>query len=155
MDQVKQAIPAVISHNGKVDILVNNAGVQRRAPAVDFAEADAAAKGGVGQLTKALANEWAKFGVNVNAIVPGYLLADMNEALLANEERNKQITERIPAGRWGSPEDNGEYVFYTLNRSPLGPQLSDYERAGRCVDLLALFNSRVRANSSAQLIVSG
>lgn len=65
----------------------------------------AASKGGVAQLTKALSNEWAGKGINVNAIAPGYIATDMNEALLADEKRAKSIMERIPAGRWGSPED--------------------------------------------------
>jgi len=168
-EQVLQAIPEVLSRCGKVDILVNNGGIQRRSPAVDFAESDweevmqvnlksvwllcqaagrhmlerrqgkiiniaslvsfqggitvpayAAAKGGVGQLTKALANEWAKLGVNVNAIVPGYFATDMNEALLNNQERNEQISVRIPAGRWGAPEDMKGTVVY------LASAASDY-----------------------------
>ncbi|KAG8627017.1 hypothetical protein KVT40_004500 [Elsinoe batatas] len=65
----------------------------------------AASKGGVAQLTKALSNEWAGKGVGVNAIAPGYIGTDMNEALIKDEGRARQILERIPAGRWGSPED--------------------------------------------------
>ena len=72
----------------------------------------AAAKGGVGQLTKAFANEWAPKGVNVNAIAPGYMDTDNTEALRNNPERARQILERIPAGRWGQPEDlAGAAVF--------------------------------------------
>lgn len=72
----------------------------------------AAAKGGVAQITKALANEWAGKGVNVNAIAPGYMLTDNTKPLQANEERFRQITERIPAGRWGEPRDlAGAVVF--------------------------------------------
>ena len=72
----------------------------------------AASKGGVAQLTKALANEWAKYGVNVNAIAPGYMRTDNTAALQADETRNRQILERIPAGRWGLPEDlAGAAVF--------------------------------------------
>ena len=72
----------------------------------------AAAKGGVGQLTKAFANEWASKGVNVNAIAPGYMDTDNTEALRNNPERARQILERIPAGRWGKPEDlAGAAVF--------------------------------------------
>jgi len=67
----------------------------------------AAAKGGVAQLTKALANEWAVHRINVNAIAPGYMNTDNTEALQADETRNRQILERIPEGRWGSPEDIG------------------------------------------------
>ena len=65
----------------------------------------AAAKGGVAQLTKALANEWAGKGVNVNAIAPGYVRTDNTAALQADPARSRQILERIPAGRWGEPAD--------------------------------------------------
>jgi 2-deoxy-D-gluconate 3-dehydrogenase len=65
----------------------------------------AASKGGVAQLTKALANEWAPRGIQVNAIAPGYFATSNTEALQADETRNRQILERIPAGRWGQPED--------------------------------------------------
>ena len=72
----------------------------------------AASKGGVMQLTKALANEWAKAGVNVNAIAPGYMRTDNTTALQKDETRNRQILERIPAGRWGEPSDlAGAAVF--------------------------------------------
>jgi 2-deoxy-D-gluconate 3-dehydrogenase len=72
----------------------------------------AAAKGGVGQLTKAFANDWASKGVNVNAIAPGYFATDNTEALQNNPERARQILDRIPAGRWGNPEDlAGAAVF--------------------------------------------
>jgi 2-deoxy-D-gluconate 3-dehydrogenase len=72
----------------------------------------AAAKGGVGQLTKALANEWAGKGINVNAIAPGYMRTDNTAALQKDAERYQQILGRIPAGRWGEPEDlKGAVVF--------------------------------------------
>ena len=72
----------------------------------------AAAKGGVAQLTKALANEWARHRINVNAIAPGYMRTANTAALQADETRNRQILERIPAGRWGEPEDiAGAAVF--------------------------------------------
>jgi 2-deoxy-D-gluconate 3-dehydrogenase len=78
----------------------------------------AAAKGGVGQLTKAFANEWAAKGVNVNAIAPGYMDTDNTEALRNNPERSRQILERIPAGRWGQPEDlAGAAVFLASSAS--------------------------------------
>jgi 2-deoxy-D-gluconate 3-dehydrogenase len=78
----------------------------------------AASKGGVAQLTKALANEWAARGVNVNAIAPGYIATE-NTALLQNDpNRNRQILERIPAGRWGEPEDiAGAAVFLCSSAS--------------------------------------
>jgi 2-dehydro-3-deoxy-D-gluconate 5-dehydrogenase len=72
----------------------------------------AASKGGVAQLTKALANEWAAKGINVNAIAPGYMRTDNTKALQQDETRNRQILERIPAGRWGEPSDlAGAAVF--------------------------------------------
>lgn len=72
----------------------------------------AAAKGGVAQLTKALANEWSGRGVQVNAIAPGYMATELTEALQKDETRNRQILERIPAGRWGSAQDvAGAAVF--------------------------------------------
>jgi 2-deoxy-D-gluconate 3-dehydrogenase len=72
----------------------------------------AASKGGVAQLTKALANEWAGRNVQVNAIAPGYFNTTNTTALRADESRNQQILDRIPAGRWGNPEDlAGAAVF--------------------------------------------
>ncbi len=71
-----------------------------------------AGKSGVAGLTKALANEWAASGVQVNAIAPGYIETNNTAALQADEQRNRQISERIPAGRWGRPEDiAGAAVF--------------------------------------------
>jgi 2-dehydro-3-deoxy-D-gluconate 5-dehydrogenase len=71
-----------------------------------------ASKSGVAGLTKAFANEWAKFNVNVNAIAPGYMATNNTEALRADETRNRQILERIPAGRWGNADDlAGAAVF--------------------------------------------
>jgi 2-deoxy-D-gluconate 3-dehydrogenase len=72
----------------------------------------AAAKGGVAQLTKALANEWAAHGVQVNAIAPGYMATELTKALQSDPTRSRQILERIPAARWGSPKDvAGAAVF--------------------------------------------
>ena len=80
----------------------------------------AAAKGGVAQLTKALSNEWAAKGVNVNAIAPGYMHTDNTAALRADPVRSTQIMQRIPAGRWGTPEDMAGAVIY------LASPASDY-----------------------------
>jgi 2-dehydro-3-deoxy-D-gluconate 5-dehydrogenase len=72
----------------------------------------AASKGGIAQLTKALANEWAGSGVNVNAIAPGYVVTDNTEALRQDEARSRAILDRIPAGRWAIPDDlAGAFVY--------------------------------------------
>jgi 2-deoxy-D-gluconate 3-dehydrogenase len=147
--------------DGPIDILVNNAGTIRRAPAIDYADADwdhvlevdltaqfllardigrhmlargtgkviftasllsfqgginipayTAAKSGIAGLTRALANEWAGRGVNVNAIAPGYISTDNTQALRDDPDRNAGILARIPAGRWGRPDDlTGAAVF--------------------------------------------
>lgn len=79
-----------------------------------------ASKGAVGQLTKALANEWASQGINVNAIAPGYIATDLTRPLQEDSTRNPAILVRIPAGRWGRPEDlAGAAVF-------LASEASDY-----------------------------
>jgi 2-dehydro-3-deoxy-D-gluconate 5-dehydrogenase len=77
----------------------------------------AAAKGGLVQLTKALANEWARHHINVNAIAPGYMQTDNTAALRADEVRNRQITERIPAGRWGVPQDLAGAAVFLASRA--------------------------------------
>lgn len=79
-----------------------------------------ASKSGVAGLTKALANEWAGKGVNVNAIAPGYIATNNTAALQADETRNRQILERIPAGRWGEPGDIGGAAVF------LASAASDY-----------------------------
>ena len=80
----------------------------------------AASKGAIGQLTKALANEWAGRGVQVNAIAPGYIRTDNTAALQADPVRNPAISVRIPAGRWGEPEDFRGTIVY------LASAASDY-----------------------------
>ena len=78
----------------------------------------AAAKGGLAQVTKALANEWAQYGINVNAIAPGYMATDNTAPLRADATRSRQILERIPAGRWGEPSDlAGAAVFLSAPAS--------------------------------------
>ena len=80
----------------------------------------AASKGGVAQITKAFANEWAGKNINVNALAPGYMATVMNTALMNDESRNDEILKRIPQGRWGTPEDmKGPVVF-------LASKASDY-----------------------------
>ncbi len=79
-----------------------------------------ASKSGLAGLTRLLANEWAAKGINVNAIVPGYFATNNTEALRADAERNRQILERIPAGRWGDPADLGGAAVF------LASAASDY-----------------------------
>ena len=79
-----------------------------------------ASKSGLAGLTRLLANEWAAKGINVNAIVPGYFATNNTTALRADAERNRQILERIPAGRWGDPNDLGGAVVF------LASAASDY-----------------------------
>ena len=79
-----------------------------------------AAKSGVAGLTKALANEWAGLGVNVNAIAPGYIATDNTQALRDDPDRNRSILDRIPAGRWGQPSDLGGATVF------LASAASDY-----------------------------
>jgi 2-dehydro-3-deoxy-D-gluconate 5-dehydrogenase len=79
-----------------------------------------AAKSGVAGLTKALSNEWAVLGVNVNAIAPGYIATDNTKALRADPDRNRSILDRIPAGRWGQASDLGGAAVF------LASAASDY-----------------------------
>jgi 2-deoxy-D-gluconate 3-dehydrogenase len=151
---LNRIVTELIADMGHLDILVNNAGIIRRAPALEFTEADwddvlainlkvafflsqaaaramlpqgrgkiiniasmlsfqggiivpsyTAAKSGVAGITRALANEWAQHGLNVNAIAPGYMATENTAPLRANPERAPAILSRIPAGRWGTPDD--------------------------------------------------
>ena len=80
----------------------------------------AASKGAVAQFSKSLSNEWASQGINVNCIAPGYMATEMNTALIADATRSRQIMDRIPAGRWGKPEDMVGAAIY------LASSASDY-----------------------------
>jgi len=140
LEATKSVFQKALDVMGGIHILVNCAGIQRRSPSLDFAESDwddiinfcslltfqggltvpayAAAKGALGQLTKALSNEWSQHNVQVNGICPGYIATDMNEKLLADPVRLRQISERIPAGRWGQPVDfAGPVVFLASSAS--------------------------------------
>jgi 2-deoxy-D-gluconate 3-dehydrogenase len=178
VDALGQVVGEAVAEMGRLDILVNNAGTIRRAPALEFGEADwddviqinlkalfflsqaaarvmveqgggkiinvasmlsfqggvwvpsyTAAKSGVAGLTRGLDNEWAKHGINVNAIAPGYMATDNTAPLRADPARSKTILERIPAGRWGEPADlRGCAVF-------LASPASDYMHGSIvCVD---------------------
>jgi 2-deoxy-D-gluconate 3-dehydrogenase len=98
-----QAVGRLMVEQGSGKI-INTASLMSFSGGLNVA-AYSAAKGGVGQLTKALANEWAKYNVQVNAIAPGYFKTNATAALRANDERAQQILSRIPAGRWGEPDD--------------------------------------------------
>ena len=76
-----------------------------------------ASKSGIAGVTKLLANEWAAKGINVNAIAPGYFVTNNTEALRADEGRSRDILARIPAGRWGSPEDLGGAAVFLASRA--------------------------------------
>jgi len=152
---------AVNLMGGEIHILINCGGMQKRTPALEFAEEDwdnviavnlkslwllsqaagrhmvprrrgkiiniasltsflgsinipayTASKGAVAQLTKALSNEWAKHNVQVNAIAPGYVVTEITSDLRADSAASRQLTERIPAGRWAMPNDfAGPTVF--------------------------------------------
>jgi 2-deoxy-D-gluconate 3-dehydrogenase len=164
---LQDVVAQVVNEMGHLDILVNNAGIIRRAPALEFSEADwddvlhinlralfflsqaaarvmvpqghgkiiniasmlsfqggiivpsyTAAKSGVAGVTRALANEWAKHGINVNAIAPGYMATDNTAALRADPKRSAAILDRIPAGCWGTPDDlKGVVVFLASSAS--------------------------------------
>jgi 2-dehydro-3-deoxy-D-gluconate 5-dehydrogenase len=77
-----------------------------------------ASKGAVAQVTKALANEWAQYGLNINAIAPGYMITNNTANLRKDPERTKSISDRIPAGRWGTPDDlKGAAIFLASSAS--------------------------------------
>ena len=175
---LEAVVARIVAEMGRLDILVNNAGIIRRAPALEFSEADwddviqidlkalfflsqaaarqmlkqgggkiintasmlsfqggivvpsyTAAKSGVAGLTRALANEWAKHGINVNAIAPGYMATDNTAALRADPTRSQTILDRIPAGRWGTPDDLKPAAVFLASRG------SDYVHGAiLCVD---------------------
>ncbi|MFO7648734.1 2-dehydro-3-deoxy-D-gluconate 5-dehydrogenase KduD [Halomonas campaniensis] len=154
-DVPSDIVDQALSQAGRIDILINNAGTIRRAPALEFSEADwdavvdvnlkaafflaqavarhlvarrapgriinvasvlsfqggirvpsyTASKSGLLGLTRLLANEWAAHGITVNAIAPGYMATDNTQALREDPDRSAEILARIPAGRWGTPED--------------------------------------------------
>ena len=171
--EARALVTQILAQTGRIDGLVNNAGIIRRAPAVDFSEADwndvlrvnlsspfflaqavakwwltggreqsppnarlkivnvasllsfqggitvsayAASKHGIAGITKALANEWAKERINVNAVAPGYIATDNTQPLRDDTARNDSILARIPEGRWGAPEDiAGAILFLASN----------------------------------------
>ncbi|MEX2160961.1 MAG: 2-dehydro-3-deoxy-D-gluconate 5-dehydrogenase KduD [Anaerolineales bacterium] len=167
VETLREVVAKIVGDLGSLNILVNNAGIIRRAPALDFSEADwddvlqinlkaafflsqaagrhmqanskgkiinvasmlsfqggilvpsyTAAKSALAGLTHALANEWAAHNINVNAIAPGYMATSNTAALRADPARSQAILSRIPAGRWGEPEDvQGAAVFLASDAS--------------------------------------
>ncbi|NLB39316.1 MAG: SDR family oxidoreductase, partial [Clostridiales bacterium] len=116
MFQLSQLAGRVMLTQGKGSI-INIASMQSIFGGIRI-PAYAASKGGVLQLTRALAVGWSGRGVRVNAIAPGYMRTDMNEALINDPERSAAILKRIPAGRWGDPEDMvGPCVFLASDES--------------------------------------
>jgi 2-deoxy-D-gluconate 3-dehydrogenase len=104
----------VEQHHGKIIFIASLLSFQGGV----FVPSYAASKGGVNSLIKAFANEWAAQGVNVNGIAPGYISTDNTEALRNDPERSKSILSRIPAGRWGEPEDFvGPSIFLASSAS--------------------------------------
>ena len=114
----RHALPALRQADGGGAIV--NIASTRAHQSEPHSEAYAASKGGVAQFTTSLANEWASQGINVNGIAPGYMDTEMNVALKADETRSSQIMARIPAGRWGKPEDMVGAAIY------LASDASDY-----------------------------
>jgi len=159
-------VAQIVTVMGRLDILVNNAGIIRRAPALEYSEADwddvlqinlksvffmsqaagrvmvpqgggkiinvasmlsyqggilvpsyTAAKSAVAGITRGLANEWAKLGINVNGIAPGYMATDNTAPIRADAARAETILARIPAGRWGEPEDLQGCVVFLASRA--------------------------------------
>ena len=159
-------VAQIVAEMGRLDILVNNAGIIRRAPALEYSEADwddvlqinlksvffmsqaagrvmvpqgggkiinvasmlsyqggilvpsyTAAKSAVAGITRGLANEWAKHGINVNAIAPGYMATDNTAPIRADAARAETILARIPAGRWGDPDDLQGCVVFLASRA--------------------------------------
>lgn len=76
-----------------------------------------ATKGAVGQLTKALSNEWMGQGICVTALAPGYIRTELTAGIRNNEDREKTLIERVPAGRWGEPEDLAGAIVYLASRA--------------------------------------
>ena len=166
VEGLNQVVAGVVAELGHLDILINNAGIIRRAPALEFSEADwddvlqidlkaafflsqavarvmvpnghgkiiniasmlsfqggilvpsyTAAKSGIAGITRALANEWAKHGINVNAIAPGYMATDNTAPIRADANRAQSILDRIPAGRWGTAADLGGAVVFLASEA--------------------------------------
>lgn len=112
-------VGALMIRSGRPGKIINLASLMTYQAGINVV-AYTAAKHGIAGITKAFSNEWSKHKINVNAIAPGYIATEMTESLMTDSERSKAISERIPAGRWGSPEDFvGPVIF-------LASKASDY-----------------------------
>lgn len=111
----KQVAPGMIAQRrGKI---INVASIMSQFGGITI-PAYAASKGGLAQLTKAMSNDWAAYGICVNAIAPGYMNTQLNTALIADEKRSGEVLLRTPAGRWGAPADmKGVTVFLASSAS--------------------------------------
>ncbi|KAF9541426.1 NAD(P)-binding protein [Agrocybe pediades] len=118
LPSVQNTEPGVVSTKASVRSIIHFASLLSFQGGLTV-PAYAAAKGGIAQMVKALSNEWSAKGIRVNAVVPGYIKTDMNSALLANPTRLRQISERIPAGRWGDPADFAGVVVFLASRASL------------------------------------
>ena len=134
-DKYENLISDIIKKYQHIDILINNAGIQRRHPSVDFPKNDwdlvininmnavffmcqQVGKHMIEQGYGKIVNIASLLGITINCIAPGYIATEMNTALMNDETRNRQILERIPAGRWGNPEDlGGAAVFLSSSAS--------------------------------------
>jgi 2-deoxy-D-gluconate 3-dehydrogenase len=114
---LSQAVAREMINRGVRGKIINMASMQSFQGGVSIA-AYTAAKSGLAGLTRALAVEWAPFGINVNAIAPGYMATELTEPIMRDASRNRQVLDRIPAGRWGTPDDlKGAVVFLASEAS--------------------------------------
>jgi 2-deoxy-D-gluconate 3-dehydrogenase len=111
-----QAVARTLVGRGSPGKIINVASLLSLQGGVRVASYNAS-KSGLAGLTRLLANEWARHGINVNAIVPGYIATNNTEALRNDADRNRQILERIPAGRWGDPGDLGGAAVFLASRA--------------------------------------
>jgi len=122
-ESINDAVTYIEDELGPIDILVNNAGMQFRSsleafPPEKFDQARpsvapyAATKAAVANLTRGMAVDWARHGLNVNGIAPGYFATELNDALLKDAKFNSWIETRTPMGRWGQPEELGGAVVF-------------------------------------------
>jgi 2-deoxy-D-gluconate 3-dehydrogenase len=103
----------LVRRTGKIILTASMLSFQGGVNVVSYA----AAKSGIAGLTRALANEWAAHGVNVNAVAPGYIATDNTQALLDDPVRSRAIVDRIPAGRWGRPTDLAGITVFLASRA--------------------------------------